>query len=98
MNDEAIYATLHGECALWHIAEVRAMKLAGDILNEPANTENHANRVIWANAVLANPTVKIAEMKTHILLNATIGAAPESATSADVEFVISGLINLFAKG
>jgi hypothetical protein len=98
MNDENIYNTMHSDCALWHKAEVRAMKLAGDVLNEPAETENHANRVIWANAVLANPTAEVAKMKTHILLNATIAAAPESATSNDVEFVVSGLINTFAKG
>lgn len=98
MNDLEIYDILHTDCPLWKIAEVRAMKLAGDVLNEAGNTENHANRVIWANAVLANPAAKMAEMKTHILLNPTIAASPTSPASADVEFVISSLIDTFAKG
>ena len=98
MNDEEIYAVMHSDCPLWHKAEVRAMKLAGDVLNEAPETANHANRVLWANAVLANPTTKVAEMKTHILLNATIAANPNGASSADVEFVVSGLIDSFAKG
>lgn len=98
MSDLNVYNTMHSDCDLWHIAEVRAMKLASDVLNEAANTENHANRVIWANAVLADPGAEVAKMKTHIMLNATIAADPAAATSGDVEFVISGLINLFAKG
>jgi hypothetical protein len=98
MNDEEIYGVMHSDCPLWHKAEVRACKLAGDVLNEAPETANHANRIIWANAVLVNPTTKIAEMKTHILLNATIASNPNGATSNDVEFVISGLIDTFAKG
>ena len=98
MNDEEIYGVMHSDCPLWHTAEVRAMKLAGDILNEAENAPDHANRVIWANQVLANPAAKVAEMKTHILLNATIAADPSHATSNDVEYVISGLIPTFAKG
>jgi hypothetical protein len=98
MVDEEIYSVMHSDCPLWRKAYVRAMKLAGDVINENPATANHANRVIWANAVLADPTPKVQEMKTHILLNATIGANPNGATSNDVEFVISGLINAFAKG
>ena len=98
MNDLEVYGVMHSDCPLWHIAEVRACKLAGDVLNENPATTNHANRVIWANAVLNDPTAMIARMKTHILQNATIAANPNGATSGDVEFVISGLIDTFAKG
>jgi hypothetical protein len=98
MNDIEVYRTMHSDCDLWHIAEVRILKLAIDVLNEAVETTNHANRVIWANAVLASPDTEVTKMKTRILLNATIAANPSSATSADVEFVISGLIDTFAKG
>ena len=98
MSDIEVYNAMHSDCDLWHIAEVRMMKLAADVLNESGATANHANRIIWANAILLNPTVEVGNMKTHIMLNATIAANPSAATSNDVEFVISGLIDTFAKG
>jgi len=98
MDDLEIYDVIYLDCSLWKRAAVRAMKLAGDVLNEDPETVNHANRVVWANAVLADPTVEVKKMRTHILLNATIAANPNGATSNDVEFVISSLINSFAKG
>jgi len=98
MDDLEIYDVMYLDCALWKRAAVRAMKLAGDVLNEAANTENHANRVLWANAVLDDPAAKVKEMRTHILLNATIAADPNGASSGDVEWTISGLIDSFAKG
>ena len=97
-DDLEVYAVMHSDCPLWHRAEVRIIKLAADVLNESGGTANHANRVIWANVVLADPTAMVNRMKTHIMLNATIAANPNGATSNDVEFVISGLINTFATG
>jgi hypothetical protein len=98
MDDLQIYDVMYMDCPLWKRAAVRAMKLAGDVLSEAPETANHTNRVLWANTVLADPRVKVAEMRTHILLNATIAADPNGASSADIEFVISGLIDSFAKG
>jgi len=98
MDDIQLYDVMYMDCSLWKRAAVRAMKLAGDILSEAPETANHTNRILWANAVLADPRAKVAEMKTHILLNATIAADPNGASSNDVEFVISGLIDSFAKG
>ena len=98
MDDLQIYDVMYMDCSLWKRAAVRALKLAGDVLNEDPETVNHANRVVWANAVLVDPAAKVKEMRMHILLNATIAANPNGVTSNDVESVISGLINSFAKG
>jgi hypothetical protein len=79
------------------------LKASYDILNEDAGTENHANRVTWANSII-NGTVAAVEEKASQHLryamasNATLQSACEAATDNDVIFIVNSQINTFATG
>lgn len=98
LDYKEIYNVMESDCDLWKKAQVAVFKAAVDVLNEAANTTNHANRVIWANAVMLDPKAKTQQMKTHILTNATIQTVLNDATDNDVQFVVNGLVDTFATG
>jgi hypothetical protein len=98
LNYVEIYNVMESDCALWRKAQVAVFKAAVDVLNEAANTTNHANRVIWANAVMLDPKTKMQQMKTHILTNSTIQTVLNNVTDDDVQFVVNGLVDTFATG
>ncbi len=79
-------------------AAVACAKAAADILNESPATANHAQRVQWARLVIkpAGPTAMAERMVWKILENATIQAAPTTATDSDVQFVVNALVDTFA--
>lgn len=85
-------ASLRNRCA------AAVAKAAMDVLNEDPGTSNHANRVIWANDALINAEAVAARMFWGVLGNATIATAGESATDNDIEYVVAGLIDIFATG
>jgi len=87
-----------GNHVLWRKAFVACLKAAADIRNEDAGTANHANRLIWAQAVEQDPEAKTREMRYRIMENATVQAAPTEATDNDVQFVVNSLIDDFATG
>jgi len=87
-----------GNHILWRQAFVAALKSAADIRNEDAGTDNHANRMVWAQSVEQDPKAMVMEMRYRIMENATIQAAPTEATDNDVQFVVSSLIDDFATG
>lgn len=96
-----LYNTLIGDVGdevLWRQAFVAVLKAAADIRNEDVGTSNHTNRLLWAQEVEQDPAAKVREMKYRIMENATIQAAPTSATDNDVQFVINSLIDSFATG
>ena len=94
---QEIYKLMHEVGALWEKSEVACFKAAVDVLNEDTGTTNHANRVLWAQAVLLS-NAKSNEMKYHILQNATIQALGNASTDNDVQFVVNSLIDTFATG
>jgi hypothetical protein len=72
-------------------------KAAQDIVNESAGTANHAARLLWAQRIRSGGVRGLEEFADRVLVqvleNATIAAAPESATDNDVQFVVNALIN-----
>ena len=74
------------------------LKAAQDIQAEDAGTENHANRLLWAAAVEANPKAIARSMVGRVLENATIAADVDNATDSDMQFVVNSLIDEFATG
>ena len=79
------------------------LKAAYAILNEDAGTSNHANRLIWANAVLNGTIAEVEAMASQHLRygmasNASLQASCEASTDNDVEFVVNSQINIFATG
>lgn len=77
------------------------LKSAYDILNESAETENHAARLAWANVVLAGTEAEVeakahAHMRYAIASNASLQASLDSATDNDILFIVASQINALA--
>lgn len=76
---------------------VALVKAAADIRNESAGTANHVRRAAWADLVVSDgPTVWADRVIWRVLENATIAAAPATATDNDVQFVVNSLVNYYA--
>lgn len=78
--------------------KVAVVKAAVDILAEDVGTTNHANRVIWAKAALADCAPKVEQMLWHIALNASIQSSGEGCSDNDLQFVVNGMIDTYATG
>jgi len=79
------------------------LKAAYDIMNENAGTENHANRLIWANSVMLGSIAEVEALASQHLRygmasNATLQSACEAATDNDVQYIVNSQINIFATG
>jgi hypothetical protein len=77
------------------------LKAAYDVLNEDPGTENHADRLTWANVILggddAATAAKVyAHMKYAIASNATIQGNPDGASDNDIQFVVNSQLNTLA--
>lgn len=69
---------------------------ATDVLNESALTDKHARRMDWAkNALKSSVADNLREVAVRVLANPTVGAAGAAAADADIQFVVSGLVNTF---
>lgn len=78
-----------------------ACTLAAYAINgEDAGTANHANRLIWAARVFANPTAEAERMYPVILAanSAATVAQITGASDANILTAVQGVINLFATG
>ena len=83
---------------LWRQAYVAILKAASDIRSEDQAMENHANRLVWAAEVEQDPAAAVMAMKSRLLQNATLRADPTGVSDNDVQFVVNGLIDVFATG
>ena len=73
---------------------------AETIMNEPGAAANHANRLIWAKSVFANPRVEMERMFMAILAansGATVSAI-QGATDTAIQSNVDDHIDLFADG
>jgi hypothetical protein len=100
MSYAAIYtAATDAEGPLRKQVAVAIHKAAVDVRGEDPQTANHTQRRAWSRLVLESPggPARMAEtMIWAVLENATIQAAPTTATDSDVQFVVNSLINTFA--
>lgn len=71
---------------------------AMDIINESPSTNNHANRIIWANKTINNPKGAATAMLSSVLTNATIRATLPEPVDNDVQFVVNSFIDTYAVG
>lgn len=74
------------------------LSCATDIENEDVGTENHANRIVWADRVKVNPLVEARNFLIPVCENATIAAALPDAVDGDVKYVVASNINTYATG
>jgi hypothetical protein len=77
------------------------LKSAYDVLNESGATENHADRLVWANVILGGDETATrakvsAMMKYAIASNATIQAAPTDCTDNDILYVCASQLDILA--
>ena len=86
-----IYHLIHSDGDLWKKVEAAAWKGATAVVYEDPGTLNHAARLEWANAVLADAAAWTVANKGKVLENATIQSVGHSATDNDVEFVVASL-------
>jgi hypothetical protein len=76
---------------------------AKDILAEPSNTSNHANRVIWAQG-LQGETDELVFKRVHRIIrlaissNAVFQADPTGLTDNDIQFIVNSFIDVVATG
>lgn len=77
-------------------------KAAVAVMAEAANTDSHAERVVFAKKVLAGEA-SITNAALAVMTNATITAAGETNTSpnygvsdGDLEFTVNSMFNAFA--
>ena len=78
-----------------------ALIAAGDIRVEDVGTDNHANRLVWADALSDEPTGVGTRLFHYMLRDATIlGVIGNSTpiTDTQVQTAVSGYINAVATG
>ncbi len=66
------------------------------ILGEDAQTENHANRLIWAKRILAGETQSEAEKFMWPIIG--LGTISSASSDNDLLWAVDQFINLFATG
>ena len=86
-------------------AAVRLHKLSRDVVNESVGTPNHANRLLWAAEVAADPMDMARTMRWDLMANTDVYAAEEPGSTSDdswrsakIEAAASGLIDSYATG
>ncbi len=87
-----------GHATLLNRVQGACIKLAGAIRSEDVGTTNHANRLIWAGQVEADPVTKAKQMIGRVLGNPTIATQMEASGDGLIETVVGNLINSYALG
>ena len=94
MSYTAIYDAATGESAILRKqVTVAIVKAATDMLNDPGQSEPRRS---WSAEVIAVPGAAKGIAKSamwKVLENATILAAPDTATDSDVQFVVNSIID-----
>jgi len=98
MSYTAIHdAAVSADSVLRKQIAVALHKAATDIAAEDPATANNSQRVAWARRVFADPVGWAERTVWTVMQNATIAAAPTTATDSDVQFVVNSNIANFLK-
>lgn len=91
---------LHNNSALKNRVVAAVVIAAETVMNEDGGTANHANRLIWAKAVFANPNTEAGRMFWSVLAanSAASVATITGATDAAIQTNVNDHIDLFADG
>lgn len=79
------------------------LKSAAYILAEAPETENHANRLVWANGMLAQDDAAVKARVRQIIrwgaaTNTTMQADPGALSDNDIDFIVASGLDTFANG
>lgn len=90
----------HADTGLVNKVRVGTFIAATNIMLEPAETPNHANRLLWARTVFNDPAAAGAKMMWPVLaLNkAATLAQITGADDATVQGAVDSAVNVFAQG
>lgn len=96
--DEILIA--HADTGLLNKVRVATVVAATDIMLEADTTANHANRIIWAKTVFADPALAGARMMWPVLAQnkAFTLAQITGADDATVQTAVNSAVNVFAQG
>ena len=91
---------LRTDSALKNRVTTACIIAAETVMNELDTVENHANRLLWAKAVFANPSGEANRMFMAILAanSAATVAAIQGATDAAIQANVDDHVDLFADG
>jgi len=70
---------------------------AQEILGEDVGTDNHANRLVWANAVISGEKTK-AEADKFMWPIIGLGTINGASTDNDILWAVAQFVNMFATG
>ena len=92
-TDAAIYS-VYQSTQLYASIMVENLKQANVIVNEDPGTPNHANRLLWANYIFANPDAATTKMRVAVMSNGDIQNGDMS--DATVSYVVGVMTNVVA--
>lgn len=73
------------------------IKAAWDIINENPATANHADRLVWANAIIADYETSDIQSEYRLFLsNTTIQTSGIASTDNDIQYVVNSFIDTWA--
>jgi len=92
-SDGALFRRFLGQC----------IESAGTIMAESVETPNHANRLIWANAILSDDQEavyrRVRQMKNYALAtNADVRYSPENCLDSAIASAVAAGLEVFATG
>jgi hypothetical protein len=92
--------SLRNNSALKNKVEIATVIAAETIMNEDGGTTNHANRLIWASAVFANPKAEANRMFMAVLAANADQTVVQitGATDAAIQTNVDDHVDLFATG
>jgi hypothetical protein len=96
LNDLEVYDLIHADCDLWRRAEVEAIRSAAYVRNENPIAANHAARLVWANAVLADPATWVQGNKVNLLTYPDIIANGNQTTDAQMAYALAVILGAVA--
>lgn len=83
-----------GSATLRKQVTIAVLYAARTVFTEPVGTANHANRLKWAQAVMADPGLMAVKLSVGVITTPSMQVA--SPADADVQTVIDNLVNVFA--
>jgi len=93
---EQLDALIVGNPLLRQRFRAARIKAAWYVVNENAQTANHAARLAWANKIIGNYEADLDVEYRWLCSNATVQASPATTTDNDLDYVVAVFLNQWA--
>lgn len=91
-----IHNLINGAPELRQRFQAARVEAAWDVLNESEATENHVNRLAWAESILDDYNAHAQREYTRFLSNATIQSSGTASTDNDIQYVVNSQLDDWA--